>query len=60
MLSRTREYSLNELIEHPVLGEQITIVGIERRCLDLMLDAIGDNHHVEAERDQRLPIGFHP
>ncbi len=35
----SKEYSLEELLEHPVLGVQMTSEGIERRCLDLMFDA---------------------
>ena len=40
MFRGSKEYSLDELLEHPVLSVQITNEGIERRCLDLMLDAV--------------------
>ena len=33
------EYSLAELLEHPVLGVMLTGGGIERRSLDLILNA---------------------
>jgi hypothetical protein len=39
MRNETNEYSLTELLDHPGLGWVITSGGIERRCLDLMLDA---------------------
>jgi hypothetical protein len=39
MKNETNEYSLAELLDHPGLAWVITSGGIERRCLDLMLDA---------------------
>lgn len=49
-----KEYSLAELLEHPVLGVQMTSEGIERRCLDLMFDAAGSQHRFsEAEFGDR-------
>jgi hypothetical protein len=39
MFRGSKEYSLEELLEHPVLGVQMTSEGIDRRCLDLMFDA---------------------
>ena len=48
-----REYSLAELLNHPGLGLVMTSDGIERRCLELMLDARNrDRRHAEAETDQ--------
>ena len=48
-----REYSLAELLDHPGLGLVMTSDGIERRCLELMLDARNrDRRHAEAEPDQ--------
>ena len=41
MFRRPKEYSLEELLEHPVLGVQISSEGIDRRCIDLMFDATG-------------------
>jgi hypothetical protein len=38
MKNETNEYSLAELLDHPGLGWVIASGGIERRCLDLMLD----------------------
>jgi hypothetical protein len=35
---RSKEYSLDELLEHPMLSVQMTNGGIERRCVDLMLE----------------------
>ena len=50
----SKEYSLDELLEHPVLSVQITNEGIERRCLDLMLDAVsGHRRFAEAEHQER-------
>jgi hypothetical protein len=38
-MKASKEYSLAELLEHPVLGMMMMIGGIERRSLDLILDA---------------------
>jgi hypothetical protein len=54
-----REYSLAELLDHPGLGLVMTGDGIERRCLELMLDAHSrDRRHAEAEID-RLAVVQH-
>jgi hypothetical protein len=56
MFRGAKEYSLEELIEHPSLSLQLTSDGIERRCLDLMLDTIGTRRRsADAEPDQPLP-----
>jgi hypothetical protein len=39
MSEQPKEYSLAELLEHPGLSLMMTGDGIERRCLELMLDA---------------------
>jgi hypothetical protein len=44
MFTRLKEYSLDELIEHPILSVQIASEGIDRRCLDLMLDEVNSHH----------------
>jgi hypothetical protein len=44
MLQKAKEHLLNELIEHPVLGVQLATGGIERRCLDLLLDFPSGRH----------------
>jgi hypothetical protein len=50
MRNETNEYSLVELLDHPGLGWVITSGGIERRCLDLMLDARSrDRRYADAE-----------
>jgi hypothetical protein len=50
MLRGSKEYSLAELLEHPVLAVQLTNEGIERRCVDLMVDAvIGPHRFAETE-----------
>jgi hypothetical protein len=50
MFRKSKEYSLDELIEHPVLSVQITSEGIDRRCLDLILDgASGHNRSAEVD-----------
>lgn len=38
MFRQAKEYSLAELLEHPVLGLLMTTEGIERRSVELMLD----------------------
>jgi hypothetical protein len=48
MIRGSKEYSLDELVEHPGLGVQMTSEGIERRCLDLMLDASSSQHRFAA------------
>jgi hypothetical protein len=50
MFRKSKEYSLDELIEHPILSVQIASEGIDRRGLDLMLDEVNSHHRfVEAE-----------
>ena len=44
MFAVLREYSLDELLEHPGLGVDMTNRGIERRCLELIFDAAGGHH----------------
>ena len=52
-----KEYSLEELLDHPVLGVQMTHEGIERRCLDLMFDVTSGQHRfVEGEFDELLAV----
>jgi hypothetical protein len=56
MLRGSKEYSLAELIEHPVLGMQIANEGIERRCVDLMLDMLSGHHRFsETEHGEVFP-----
>jgi hypothetical protein len=53
MFRKSREYSLDELIEHPVLSVQIANEGIERRCLDLMIDGVSSHHRfIETEQSE--------
>jgi hypothetical protein len=60
MFSGSKEYLLDELLEHPVLGIQMTSEGIERRCLDLMFDATNSQHRfAEAEFGEGL-AGSYP
>jgi hypothetical protein len=55
MLKRVKEYSLAELLAHPVLSLVMTGDGIERRSIDLMLDAeSGDRPPTEDEFDQPI------
>ena len=50
MFRALREYSLDELLEHPVLSVDMTNRGIERRCFELIFDAAGGHHRfAEAE-----------
>ena len=62
MFRRSKEYSLEELLEHPVLGVQMTSEGIDRRCLDLMFDTASAQHpgvrsrNIEEERCRKFPF----
>jgi hypothetical protein len=59
MFRGSKEYSLDELLEHPVLGVQMTSEGIDRRSLDLMFDAASGQHRFsEAELGERLAASF--
>ncbi|MGA7260999.1 MAG: hypothetical protein WA709_16640 [Stellaceae bacterium] len=61
MFRGSKEYSLEELLEHPVLGVQMTSEGIDRRCLDLMFDAAKAQHRSpEAEYRERFSGSFLP
>jgi hypothetical protein len=56
MFRGAKEYLLDELIEHPSLSLLMTGDGIERRCLELMLDTLAGRHRSsEAARDEPLP-----
>lgn len=55
MLRTSKEYFVDELLEHPVVRLQITSEGIERRCVDLILDATGGNHRT-AKAENALPL----
>lgn len=39
MWRKKREYSLEVLLDHPVLGVVMTSTGIDRRAVELLLDA---------------------
>jgi hypothetical protein len=59
MFRGAKEYSLDELLEHPVLGVEMTSEGIERRCLDLMFDMTSGQHRFsEAEFGERSVATF--
>jgi hypothetical protein len=61
MFRRSKEYSLDELLEHPVLGVQMTSEGIDRRCLDLMFRATSDQtNFAEPEYRQKFFGSFLP
>ena len=61
MFRRSKEYSLEELLEHPVLGVQMTSDGIDRRCLDLMFDATSSQQSLaEPEYRERFAGSFLP
>jgi hypothetical protein len=61
MFRRSKEYSLEELLEHPVLAVQMTSEGIDRRCLDLMFDATSSHQCLaEAEYRERFSGSFLP
>jgi hypothetical protein len=49
------------LLEHPVLGVQMTSEGIDRRCLDLMFDTANAPHRfAEGEYRERFAGSFAP
>jgi hypothetical protein len=59
MFGVPKEHSLEELLDHPVLGVQMTNEGIERRCLDLMFDAASGQHRfVEGEFEELSASSF--
>jgi len=59
MFGVPKEYSLEELLDHPVLGVQMTTEGLERRCLDLMFDAASGQHRfVEGEFEELSASSF--
>jgi hypothetical protein len=39
MFKESKEYSLAQLLEHPILELMMTGEGMERRCVELMLDS---------------------
>jgi len=55
MFRTSKEYSLDELLEHPVVRLQITSEGIERRCVELMVDTIS-GHYRSAEAEHLHPL----
>ncbi len=52
MREEPKEYSLAELLDHPGLGLVMASDGIERRCLELMLD------ECRRERRERMVAGI--
>jgi hypothetical protein len=61
MFRGSKEYSLEELLEHPILGVKITSEGIDRRCLDLMFDTASAQHRfAEVECRERIAGSFPP
>ena len=53
MSEQPKEYSRAELLDHPGLGLVMTGDGIERRCLELMLDArIRDRRRTNSTGDK--------
>ena len=59
MVMDSKEYLLEELLEHPILAVEMTSEGIERRCVDLMFDATSGLHRfVEVEVGEMLAGSF--
>jgi hypothetical protein len=59
MVTGSKEYLLEELLEHPILAVQMTSEGIERRCVDLMFDTMsGLRRFVEVESGEMLAGSF--
>lgn len=52
MWTQPKEYSLAELLEHPVLGLAMASDGIDRRSLELLLDAESCERRLA-----RVPLG---
>ena len=47
---RLREYSLDELLDHPVLSLEMARQGLDPRCFELIFEAAGRYHRfAEAE-----------
>ncbi len=61
MFRGSKEYSLEELLEHPVLGVEMTSEGIDRRCLELMFDTANAQYRsAEGEYRERFAGSFPP
>jgi hypothetical protein len=58
MRKAVKEYSLAELLEHPALGWVMARGAIDRRCLDLILDAPPRDRRY-AEIETRTTISDH-
>jgi hypothetical protein len=59
MVTGSKEYLLEELLEHPILAVQMTSEGIEHRCVDLMFDTTSGLHRfVEVEFGETLAGSF--
>jgi hypothetical protein len=58
MSKEPKEYSLDELLEHPVLRVQMATEGLEHRYLELILNANGLRRPAEAGRDFPPSISF--
>ncbi len=56
MREEPKEYSLAELLDHPGLGLVMASVGIERRCLELMLDQCRRERRCAAETQADEPL----
>ena len=56
MRAEPQEYMLAELVDHPGLGLILTRDGIERRCIELMLEA--QSRHQEMDRAGDKNIGL--
>jgi hypothetical protein len=57
MHRKSTEYSLAELLEHPVLRVQMANEGIEEQSLDLIIDKAG-GHHRFLESGSSTRAGF--
>ncbi len=47
MRNKSKEYSLAELLDHPVVGFAMQTDGIDRRCLQLLLEAASRERYRE-------------
>jgi hypothetical protein len=60
MSEEPKEYPLDALLEHPVLGMQMAAEGLERRYLDLILGASGLRRPTDGGREAAISMDFCP
>ena len=56
MREEPQEHALAELVDHPGLGLIMTRDGIERRCIELMLDAQNPRQEMDRAGDKNTGL----